>query len=183
MASRLNMPLRVAKMMIAEFLQENNDVAISTSKSLQEQVDAVTARFKAWEASSEENMENMLVMVKLVDAEQYNANVDTELREKVTSWLVKAMARRKALLDKCGDRVKALDKFHVTYSPMTPEMNVTCAYEDQSCLEEVPDELNGEKSMQMVVKGHPAAIELLQQHLGGIKRERAEGSEGPKEEE
>ena len=178
MASRLNMPLRVAKMMVAEFLQEANDVAISTSKSLQEQVDAVTARFKAWEASSED-----FVNVELVNAEEYNANVDTELRALVTSWLVKAMARRKALLDKCGDRVKALDKFHVTYSPMTPEMDVTCAYEDQSCLEEVPDELNGEKSMQMVVKGHPAAIELLQQHLGGIKRERCKGSEGPKEEE
>jgi hypothetical protein len=179
MASRLNMPLRVAKMMIAEFLEEANDVAISTSKSLQEQVDAVTARFEAWQASSE-GKEAMLVDVELVNAEQYSANVDTELREKVTSWLVKAMARRKELLDKCGDRVTALDKFHVTYSPMTPEMNVTCAYEDQSCLEEVPDELNGEKSMHMVVKGHPAAIEMLQQHLGGIRRERPEGA---KEEE
>ena len=182
MASRLNMPLRVAKMMVAEFLQEANDVAISTSKSLQEQVDAVTARFKAWEASSE-GKEAMLVNVELVDAEQYNANVDTELRALVTSWLVKAMARRKALLDKCGDRVKALDKFHVTYSPMTPEMNVSCAYEDQSCLEEVPDELHGEKSMQMVVKGHPMLLEMLEKTLAGVKRERCKGSEGPKEEE
>ena len=162
--SRLNMELRVAKLLIAEFLQETKDVTVSTSKSLQDQTEELTTRFKSWEEQSDE------IMVKLVDSEGYNSNVETELRALVTQWLFKATTRRKALLDKCGSRVSKPDQFHVSYTPYLPEMNVTCAYDDQSCLEEVPDDLNGEKTMQMTVEGHPMLLDMLQKTLAGTKQ-------------
>lgn len=172
MASALNMEWRMARVMIAEFLRATKDVSVSTSESLQDQTDKLTTRFHSWQEHSEESNE-WVRMVDLVNKKGYDSNIATELRALVTQWLVKATTRRKELLDKCGSRVSQPDRFHVTYSPTKKEMNVECAYDDQSCLEEVPYESNGEKSTWMTVEGHPMLLDMLEKTLAGVRGERA----------
>ena len=155
---------QVTQVMIAEFLIENVDTSVSTAKSLKQQVDALVSKFTAWEKANTTNRD-LVSMITAVDGEGYSTSCYTEIRALVTQWLVKAMSRRKDLLSKCT--ISSPETFHVTYWPINKDMDVSCSYSDQSCLENISDELTGEKSLEVAVKGHPLALELLQHTIDG----------------